>query len=617
MLRKLCRLLPLFVLGILVVPALWAEDIVQVEIVSEAVEARPGDSFRAGVAFTIEEGWYIYGDDPGLSGLPTTVDWDLPDGVTAGPVQYPPMRSFVFLGEESEGYREFVVLWSVFEVGDDFEGPLTLKADVSWLVCSDICIPGDGEVALEIPLGSETLWDEEAAELFLEAEGAPVEVAEIPEGDLNAEGADSEGADEETEELAFSLPYFLLIGFLGGLILNLMPCVFPILGLKIMGFVNQAGETRGKVVAHGLVFSAGVMLSFWVLAGVLIALRAGGQELGWGFQLQEPGFVLALTTVLLLFGLNMSGVFEFGLSAVGVGSELTGKSGMTGSFFSGVLATVVATPCAAPFLAPALGTALILPPVDSIAVFTAIAVGLALPYLTLSAFPGLVKMLPRPGTWMETFKQFMAFLLYGTVAYLLWVLAGQVEATLLLEVFFAFVVIAMGCWVYGRWGAFSRARRTKWVARVVALVLIAGPLGYAWSGIAEQERRQTLIAEGSEDRDFLVWEPWSPETEAALREEGRFVYIDFTARWCATCQVNKRAYENPEVIRTFLENDVALLKADWTNKDPAITRALAEFDRSAIPFNLIYAPGEEEPLIMPELFGASAVLEKMREAGAM
>ncbi len=409
------------------------------------------------------------------------------------------------------------------------------------------------------------------------------------------------------------------LAFLGGLILNLMPCVFPVLGLKIMGFVNQAGEDHGKVVAHGLVFTAGVLVSFWVLAGILIGLRAGGEELGWGFQLQSPGFVLALTVILLVFGLNMSGLFEIGTSAVGVGSQLTAKSGLSGSFFSGVLATVVATPCAAPFLAPALGAALTLPAAKSLAVFTTIGIGLALPYLLLSAFPQLIKALPKPGAWMETFKQAMAFLLYGTVVYLLWVLAGQLEPTLLLGVLFGLVAIACACWIYGRWAAPHRKPGTQWAARVVALLFFVAPLAYAYNGIAEQQRQAELkakIASGEAKQDFLIWEPWSEEKVKELREAGRYVYIDFTARWCATCQVNKKAYNSPAVIDAFLANDVALLKADWTNHDPAITRALAGYGRSAVPFNLLYAPGKDEPIVMPEIFGAGAVLDTLKEAGA-
>ena len=255
----------------------------------------------------------------------------------------------------------------------------------------------------------------------------------------------------DTEPIAQGLGATLALALIGGLILNLMPCVFPVLGMKVLGFVNQSGHARGKVAAHGLVFTLGVLLSFWALAGLLAALRAGGTELGWGFQLQSPVFVFTLTAVMLVFALNLSGVFEFGLRATAVGQELQSKSGLAGTFFTGVLATVVATPCSAPFLAPALGAALALPVAQSFTVFTAIGVGLSTPYLVLSVVPQAVKVLPRPGAWMETFKQFMAFPLYATVMYLLWVLAGQVDESALLTAGFGLVLVAMAAWAYGRW----------------------------------------------------------------------------------------------------------------------------------------------------------------------
>ena len=388
------------------------------------------------------------------------------------------------------------------------------------------------------------------------------------------------------------------LAFFGGLVLNLMPCVFPVLGIKIMGFVNHAGAERGRVVAHGLVFTAGVLLSFWVLAGVLIALRSAGTELGWGFQLQSPGFVFFLTALLLAFGLNMSGLFEVGLSAVGAGSSLMARKGFAGSFFSGVLATLVATPCAAPFLAPALGAALVLPAVQSLAVFTVIAVGLALPYLVFSVFPGLVSVLPKPGAWMETFKQCMAFLLYGTVAYLIWVLVGLLDESRQLAALFGLVAVALACWVYGRWSVPARRPGVRWAARGATLALVAAAL---WLGLAKPSK--------------LEWEAWSEARVEELVAAGRPVYVDFTARWCATCQVNKRVvFGSGEVLRYFDRNKVAALKADWTRQDPAITRALAALGRQAVPVNLVYRAGESEPLMLPEVLtpGASALIDASR-----
>jgi len=391
----------------------------------------------------------------------------------------------------------------------------------------------------------------------------------------------------------------LFLAFVGGLILNLMPCVFPVLGLKILGFVNQSGASRGKVVAHGLVFAAGVLVSFWALAGLLIALRAGGAHLGWGFQLQSPGFIFLLAAGLLVFALNLSGVFEFGLSATGVGGSLQGRSGYAGSFFTGLLATLVATPCSAPFLAPALGAALALTAGKSLVVFTVIAIGLSTPYLLLSLFPGAVRILPRPGKWMETFKQFMAFPLYATVAYLLWVLGGQTTETGQLTAMFGLVLFAMGVWVYGRLAGIG-ASATRSRIGLVAGILILGVGSWAgWPRVPVP--------------DAVTWEKWSPDTVAKLRGEGRTIYIDFTARWCATCQANKRiVFHSGNVLQVFRDENIATLRGDWTNNDPEITAELAKYNRSAVPFNLIWVPGAEKPVILPEILSPGIVLKALK-----
>ncbi len=384
------------------------------------------------------------------------------------------------------------------------------------------------------------------------------------------------------------------LAFLGGIILNLMPCVFPVLGIKIMGFVHQAGSDRAKVKAHGLAFAAGVLASFWTLAGVLLVARAGGSQLGWGYQLQVPGFVFALTIVMLVFALSLSGVFEIGGSLIGAGAGLQSKGGYTGSFFSGVLATVVATPCSAPFLAPALGAAIVLPPVQSLAAFTAIALGLSLPYLVLSFAPGLVKLLPRPGAWMETFKQFMAFPLYATAGYLVFVLAAQVGDGLL-NAILGLTLVAMAVWVLGRWATLVRTPRVRWIARVVTVALFA-------AGVA------LGLPRAKED-----WIVWSPETVAKLRADNRIIYVDFTARWCVTCQANKAAvFTSSEVQETFSKLKIAKVRGDWTNRDPQIAAELQRFDRAAVPVNLVYLPGRAEPLLLPEVLTPGTVLEAVR-----
>ena len=468
----------------------------------------------------------------------------------------------------------------------------------------------DGALTLRLPLSDSI--DEEPTQLsgvlktkngWAEADGRTALAIDLP---LTAK---PELTITEAKE-PVSWASILFLAFVGGMILNLMPCVFPVLGIKIMGFVNQAGESRAKVVAHGFVFSAGVLISFWVLAGILLLLRSSGNQLGWGFQLQSPGFVLVLAMLLFAFGLNMSGLFEVGQSAVGVGSKLTGKSGLGGTFFSGVLATVVATPCAAPFLAPALGAALALPALASFTVFTFIALGLSAPYLLLSSFPSLINSLPRPGAWMETFKQAMGFLLYATVAFLIWVLAGQLteaggySAFGLLKALLSLIILAVGLWIYGRWAAFHKPPRTRLIAVITSVLLLLAALGTGYSGTTKSIEGESAIR----------WEKWEPGKAEDLASQGRIVYVDFTARWCVTCQTNKATvFSSGKVIQKLTDLEVVLLKADWTHQDPEISQALSKFNRSAVPFNLVYGPAKAEPLILPEILTPGTVLDSLDE----
>jgi thiol:disulfide interchange protein DsbD len=308
--------------------------------------------------------------------------------------------------------------------------------------------------------------------------------------------------------------------------------------------------------------------------------------------------------------MNMSGVFEFGLRATSVGGELQSKSGFAGSFFTGVLATVVATPCSAPFLAPALGAALALSTVQSFAIFTAIAVGLSTPYLLLSIFPDAIKVLPRPGAWMETFKQFMAFPLYATVGYLVWVLAGQVSDEGLQNILFGLVLVALAIWFYGRWtapGASDGRRRFG-----ISALLVVGATGL-WLGWPRANAMQSASGVVT-TANGITWEPWSPEIVEKLRSEGRIVYVDFTARWCATCQANKKlVFHSDDVLKTFADKKIVTLRADWTNKDPRITAELAKYNRSAVPFNVIWFPGKDRPVILPEILTPSIVLNALAQ----
>ena len=384
--------------------------------------------------------------------------------------------------------------------------------------------------------------------------------------------------------------YLKILGgmMLGGLILNLMPCVFPVIGLKILGFVQQAGSDRKKIALHGIIFAAGVLASFGVLSGILFAARAAaGNSIGWGYQLQNPWVVLTLMLLMFVLALNMFGLFELGTSATSVGGSLQSKQGFSGSFFSGVLATVVATPCSAPFLGVAIGAAITLPAFQFFAAFAAMAIGLALPYLILSIFPRLIGFLPRPGAWMESFKQAMSFFLFATAGYLLWVYAGQIGLDNLLGPLFGLTGIAVAAWIYGRWNLPHRPRRTRWIAMTLAALFAAG--GF-------------MLAKPPQ-KSALVWEHWSQERVDELLAAGKPVYIDFTAQWCATCQVNKKRAYSPEVIQLMKQKGVVALKGDKTNPDPKIEAKLQELGRSAIPVNVLIVPGKE-PIVTPELLSS-------------
>ena len=401
----------------------------------------------------------------------------------------------------------------------------------------------------------------------------------------------------------------LAFAFIGGLILNLMPCVFPVLGIKVMGFVEHAQSHRALLRQQGLAFFAGVMFSFWVLAGMLIALRSAGEAIGWGFQLQSPVFVTLLAVLFLLMALNLGGVFALGLrlqSAAGSVETRVGGSKLADAFLSGVLATIVATPCTAPFMGAALGFTLSQPGYISMLVFSAIAAGMALPVTLLSLVPRWLAYLPRPGAWMETFKQFMAFPLLATVVWLIWVLGSQQGNDGTSKLLFGLVLIALAAWLYGRWQ----------VRKPLPAVVFGGAIAIFGLVVAWPGAPVNLSPDGVMHADD-AWVPFSKQKVAELRNEGKAIFVDFTATWCITCQVNKHiALNQAEVVKRFGELKIVRMKADWTVQDPAITEALAEFGRNGVPLYVFY-PRTGEPQILPEVLTPSIVLSAISgEPGA-
>jgi len=411
------------------------------------------------------------------------------------------------------------------------------------------------------------------------------------------------------------LPLAVAFAFLGGLILNLMPCVFPILSMKAASLTAHAHDA-GKTRVQGLAFLAGVVVTFLVLAGLLIAVRAGGAAVGWGFQLQSPAVVAALALLMLLVALNMSGVFEVGASVQGVASGASG-SGIGGSFLTGALAVLVAAPCTAPFMAGALGYALTQPPLLSLAVFLGLALGFAAPFVILAFAPALLARLPRPGPWMDVLKKGLAFPMYATAAWLAWVFSQQTGSIPLAVLLAASVLVAFAAWLYG----LAQERRIAGKGAAVPFVLAALSLVAAVALVAVGVRAApaasapaTASAELSTGPG-LASEPWSPEKVAALQAEGKVVMVDFTADWCVTCKVNEgTALKGQRLVDAFQANDAVLLRADWTKRDAVIAAALAEHGRAGVPLYLVYPKGGGQPVILPQLLTQGLVIEAIETA---
>ncbi|MFZ0743477.1 MAG: thioredoxin family protein [Terracidiphilus sp.] len=633
---------------------------------------------EAGLYFKLEPGWHVYWKNAGDSGEPPHIRWTLPDGITAGPLQFPAPKRLPLGPLMDFGYEDEVLFPFRFHVAENVKpGPAILHAKVDWLVCREVCIPGKAELEVsrevyrkthdlsvvepplfqrfltELPkplpstakalfqptpqgfrLGVETGQRETVATFFPEdqdildnaaaqkitptAKGFVLELKK--DANLAANPAQLKGVLELSAGRAYelvALPGTVAAGapaiswmvlartaglaFLGGLLLNLMPCVFPVLFLKGLALVRSGNEERHKLRAHGFVYAAGILVSFWVLVAVLLGLRAAGATLGWGFQFQSPVFLLLMAGLLFFLGLSLAGQFEIGLTLTSAGGSLAAKQGYTGSFFTGVLAVVVATPCTAPFMGAAIGYALAQSAGVTFAVFTALALGLAAPYVALTLQPAWTRLLPKPGVWMDVLKQAISVPIFITVIWLAWVLAQAYGATLLAILLGSFLFLAIAGWFLGRWPA------RRW-ATVVAALIVLGVIAVsllAPGRLAVASEPATPQAQGK-------WEPWSASAVSRYQAQGRPVFVDFTASWCLSCQVNERlALSRPEVQEAFADANVALLRADWTQHDDAITQALAALGRSGVPAYALYAPGQTQPQMLPEVLTPGIVTDAL------
>jgi thiol:disulfide interchange protein DsbD len=459
--------------------------------------------------------------------------------------------------------------------------------------------PGQSAEAIEVPI--------EIAATF---SGAPAPASAAAPRFAPAGAAGAPVSPAVTQTRTPGLVVLVLLAVLGGLILNLMPCVFPVLSIKAISLVAQAKTHPAAVRAKGLMFAAGVIASMLVLAGVLLGLRAGGEQIGWGFQLQSPLFVTFMIYLLLAVGLNLSGVFEVGGGLAGVGDSLTHGDSMRASFFTGVLTTLVATPCTAPFMAAALGAALTQSPAVALCIFAALGLGLSLPYLALSFAPWLRRALPKPGAWMDTMKQIFAFPMYASAAWLLWVLAQQTSSLGLGAALAGALLVAFAAWAYQKSKGSTAAGRLTAIVTAAAAVLLAIALPARLASVASAAAPGAVTTAAAASSAEESWQPYDAARVQTLEASGAPLLVNFTASWCLTCLVNERnAFADPAVLEVFRRKGVTLMKGDWTNRDTAITAALEHFGRAGVPLYVVYngKPGSSAPVVLPQLLSAGVV----------
>jgi DsbC/DsbD-like thiol-disulfide interchange protein/cytochrome c biogenesis protein CcdA len=633
MLRKrMKKILWIFLILLGSVNPVYAQEVYQahthVRLVSEQNEFVPGGTFWVGLDFILDDGWHVYWQNPGDSGLSPKVKWDLPSGIKAGDIQWPYPERLNVGPLTSYGYEHEVLLLVPMTTDADSQSSpiINLNAHVTWLTCKDICIPGKGDLHLSLPLaanrpavtfnGLKNSFDLTRQDLprwipsinshvFLEGNQWRLDIQSPfkSDGDIvfypfrddviehavpqhfqktndgyqglltkshiyqnglafldgiavNPAGWDSDGkikaiiikAPIELASVRISFWVACLFALIGGLILNLMPCVLPVLSIKVLHLVERHPDKK-IALRHSLVYALGILVSVWSLALLLFILKSAGQFAGWGFQFQSPVFVISVALILFVLALNLFGVFEFYLPSIG--GLPTSQAGYQASFISGVITTIVASPCTAPFMGTALTVAISQPNIVGFGIFTSLGLGLALPFVLLSAFPFLLSFVPKPGQWMINLKKILGIILLACVLWLLWVFGIQ-------------------------------------------------------TGLGD-------ITKFYRSQNEINWQNYSSAAVDQARQAGHGVFIDFTADWCINCQVNDRlVLQNARVVKAFKDQVIVLFKGDWTKYDPAITQALASYGRDSIPMYVYYPPGSNTPDILPQLITPSIVLDHIK-----
>ena len=551
----------------------------------------PGSTARLAAIVDVDEGWHIQSHTPSFEYLiPTELELELPDGFAEPQLTYPDHKMWQsgFEAEPLAVYDGQTILIAEIEIPADVQASsLELEVTLRYQACDDrVCVaPTKATQTVTLPLGGE--GELTAADIFAADSSTPSSAAPLAPG---------------------RLALMIGLGLLGGLILNAMPCVLPILSLKMFSLVKAAGQSHRYIVFTALATVAGILFSFWALALMVIGVRTAGGAVGWGIQFQNPLFVVFLTLVVVLFSLNLWELFEVPLpSRIANWASSGHREGLLGHFTTGLFATLMATPCSAPFLGTAVGFALSQSSLGVLLMFTAIGVGMALPYLLLAAFPGFARVLPKPGPWMQTVRVVMGFFLAGTAVWLFYVLANQISPERLAFLQGGVLLMALFAWLH------SAAQPASLKARAAAMLMALSAAGVLWLAWGSDP----AAASSTATQTRIAWQPFDRAEAESLAGSGAMVFVDVTADWCATCKVNERlVLETDEMVELFERYGVTAMKADWTNRNDAISSYLADFGRYAIPFYVLYRPGRD-PHIFGELLTKASVRRVLEESSAI
>ncbi len=614
----------------------------RISLIKDHSDFVPGTSINIGLKVSMDMGWHTYWRNPGDSGGPIEIDWDLPKGFSVSDIKWPLPEKIEYPPLMTYGYEDFVIYPMILSIPADYSDDyFEMAADI--LICADVCIPESGKI-------SSNLLDIESDSLIYEwlesipSKSLPIttslndnnleirftfekEIKEIyffPDennsidysskqnfykkddgyflsiklfndefqnvsGVLNIDGTGynvSNGVFEDFNEEGLSLITALIFALIGGLILNLMPCVFPVISLKVLSFVSMGGSSPRKIRNHALVFTVGVIASFMLIALTIVLLKQAGNFVGWGFQLQSPLIVGLLSLVMVFISLVLITDNSFGESLTKLGNIGSSENGYYSSFLTGVLAVVVASPCTAPFMGAALGYALIQPSGETVPIFLSLSLGFSLPYLLLAANPKLIDFLPKPGDWMVTLKEFFAFPMLATALWLLWVFSLQVNQILVIFLLIGWLILALNFWIF--------QKDYKTINKVIFLGISVFSMLYFLPETDDIETEQNLIIGSATE--------WYEGIEGDLRNKNQPYFINFTAAWCITCQSNEITAFSKDGFKSLLEEkNIEYIKADWTNRNDAITRSLKKYGRSGVPFYIYWEPGFENPKILPAI----------------